>query len=372
MEPKIIVRNSRNIIITGGGTGGHLFPALAIRDEILHRFPNTIIHYIGSQFGIEKDVLPIKNISHSLLPIRGFQRRISLDSFGKNLLLPLRIFSSTVKVKKLFNDIKPNLVIGTGGYAAALPLREGIKRGIPTLIQEQNSYPGITTRWFADQASKVCIAFEDARKYIKNKCTLTGNPVRKEIIKGNRLAGFQIFGFDPSKKTLFVFGGSQGSLALNKLMNKMISNLTISNIQVIWQTGKNLHGTYKHHENETTKVVPFIDDMVGAYMWADIVICRAGASTLSELAACGIASILIPFPFAVDNHQMKNAQYLSNNGAAVLIEEDQLSADILKKILLEFFNTPELLIQMAMKARKLSKPNASNNVAKLCIKASYA
>ena len=152
----------------------------------------------------------------------------------------------------------------------------------------------------------------------------------------------------------------------------MISHFSIANIQVIWQTGKILHGIYKHHENKTTQVVPFIDDMVGAYMWADIVICRAGASTLSELAACGIASILIPFPFAVDNHQMKNAQYLSNNGAAVLIEEDQLSADILKKILLEFFNTPELLIQMAMKARKLSKPDATDNVAKLCVEASYA
>ena len=178
METKNIVSNPKNIIISGGGTGGHLFPALAIRDEIVNRYPNTIIHYIGSQFGIEKDVLPIKNISHSLLPIRGLQRRISLESFGKNLLLPLRFFSSNVKVKKLFNDIKPNLVIGTGGYAAALPLREGIKRGIPTLIQEQNSYPGITTRWFADKATKICIAFEDARKYLKKKCALTGNPVR--------------------------------------------------------------------------------------------------------------------------------------------------------------------------------------------------
>ena len=362
MEPKIIVRTSKNIIITGGGTGGHLFPALAIRDEILHRFPNAIIHYIGSQFGIEKDVLPIKNISHSLLPIRGYQRRISLDSFGKNLLLPLRIFSSTVKVKKLFNDIKPNLVIGTGGYAAALPLREGIKRGIPTLIQEQNSYPGITTRWFADQASKVCIACEDARKYIKNKCTLSGNPVRKEINKGTRLAGIQKFGFDPSKKTLFVFGGSQGSLALNKLMNKMISNLTISNIQVIWQTGKNFYNNYKKHENQSLKISPFIEDMASAYAVSDLVMSRSGAISCSELTVCGKPSILIPFPDASADHQTKNAKTLVNHGAAFMFNEKDLRHDKVTITIQNLLIDDNRLEQMSKASFQLGKPNATDSI----------
>ena len=353
---------SINIIISGGGTGGHLFPALAIRDEIQNRYPNAIIHYIGSQFGIEKDVLPIKNISHSLLPIRGFQRSISFNSIGKNLLLPVRIFSSIIEVKKLFNDIKPNLVIGTGGYAAALPLREGIKREIPTLIQEQNSYPGITTRWFANQATKVCIAFEDAAKYVKNKCIVVGNPVRKEINKGNRQDGIQKFGFDPSKKTLFVFGGSQGSLALNKLMNQMISNLSISNIQVIWQTGKNLYNNYKKHENRAVKVLPFIEDMASAYAVSDLVMSRSGAISCSELTACGKPSILIPFPNAAADHQTKNADAMVNHGAACMFNEKEAHHEKVTMTIQTLLIDEDRLAQMSKASFQLGKPNATRNI----------
>ena len=362
METKNIVSNPKNIIISGGGTGGHLFPALAIRDEIVNRYPNTIIHYIGSQFGIEKDVLPIKNISHSLLPIRGLQRRISLESFGKNLLLPLRFFSSNKKVKKLFNDIKPNLVIGTGGYAAALPLREGIKRGIPTLIQEQNSYPGITTRWFADKATKVCIAFEDARKYLKKKCTLTGNPVRKEINRGNRIDGIKKFGFDPSKKTLFVFGGSQGSLALNELMNKMISSHSVSSIQVIWQTGKNYYKNYKNHGNKTLKVLPFIEDMASAYAVSDLVMSRSGAISCSELTVCGKPSILIPFPYAAADHQTKNAKTLVNHDAALMFDEKNLHHEKVAMTIQSLLTDESRLNQMSKASFELGKPNATDTI----------
>ena len=362
METKNIVSNPKNIIISGGGTGGHLFPALAIRDEIVNRYPNTIIHYIGSQFGIEKDVLPIKNISHSLLPIRGLQRGISLESFGKNLLLPLRFFSSNKKVKKLFNDIKPNLVIGTGGYAAALPLREGIKRGIPTLIQEQNSYPGITTRWFADKATKVCIAFEDARKYLKKKCTLTGNPVRKEINRGNRIDGIQKFGFDPSKKILFVFGGSQGSLALNKLMNKMISSLSLSSIQVIWQTGKKFYKNYENHESQALKVLPFIEDMASAYAVSDLVMSRSGAISCSELTVCGKPSILIPFPDAAADHQTKNAKTLVNHDAALMFDEKNLHHEKIAMTIQSLLTDENRLNQMSKASFELGKPNATDTI----------
>ena len=194
------------IIITGGGTGGHLFPALAIGDEIMERHPNAKVYYVGSTFGIEKDVLPVKNVAHSLLPIRGLQRSLNFSAMGKNLLLPGRLLSSISKVKSLLNEINPNLVIGTGGYASALPLREGIRRGIPTLIQEQNSYPGVTTRWFAEKANRVCIAFEEAQSFIKKKCVLAGNPVRKEINMGDRLQGLSQYGFNDKKNTLFLFG----------------------------------------------------------------------------------------------------------------------------------------------------------------------
>jgi len=197
---------SMNIIISGGGTGGHLYPALAIGDEIMVRHPLTNIHYVGSTFGIEKEVLPVKNVNHSLLSIRGFQRSLNLGSIGKNLLLPGRLIASIGKMKSLFDSLQPDLVIGTGGYACALPLREAIRKGVPTLIQEQNSYPGVTTRWFADKADTVCIAFEEAQSYIKKKCILAGNPVRKEIRLGHREIGLSQFGFSLIKKRFSFLG----------------------------------------------------------------------------------------------------------------------------------------------------------------------
>lgn len=161
--------DSLKILIAGGGTGGHLFPALAIGNELLERNPENKIHYVGSIFGIEANVLPEKNVDHTLLPIRGLQRGLDPGSIGKNTLLPARMVKSIMKTKKLFAEFQPDVVVGTGGYASALPIRRAVKSGIPTLIQEQNSYPGMTTRWFADKVDRVCIAFEEALEYIKKK-----------------------------------------------------------------------------------------------------------------------------------------------------------------------------------------------------------
>ena len=351
--------NTISVIISGGGTGGHLFPALAIGDEMQIRNPNVFIHYIGSKFGIEKDVLPIKNVSHSLLPIRGLQRRLSFYNIGKNIFLPAQIISSIVKIKSLFDDINPNLIIGTGGYASALPLREGIRRKIPTLIQEQNSYPGITTRYFSIKANKVCIGFEEAQLSINRKCIITGNPVRNEINKGERAFGIKQYRFNPNKKTLLLFGGSQGSLALNKAMDKMVSFLTISSIQVIWQTGKKFYNNYKHHENKTTRVIPFIDDMANAYAASDLVISRSGAITCSELTFCGKPSILIPLPSAAANHQSKNAMALAKNGAALVVNESDINHEKLSKTVQNLLNNQSQLKTMADASKKIAKPNAT-------------
>tara|TARA_B110000116_G_scaffold194899_1_gene169707 strand:+ start:752 stop:1849 length:1098 start_codon:yes stop_codon:yes gene_type:complete len=355
--------NLLNIVISGGGTGGHLFPALAIGDELQIQNPNTFIHYIGSKFGIEKDVLPIKNVPHSLLPIRGLQRRFNFDSLGKNILLPIRIISSLSKVRQLFNEIKPQLVIGTGGYASALPLREGIRREIPTLIQEQNSFPGITTRWFANNANKVCIAFEESQSMIKKKCILTGNPIRHEINTGIREFGLKEYGFDKNKKTLLLFGGSQGSLALNETMDKMINYLSISSRQIIWQTGKDFFNNYSHHENETVRVVPFINNMANAYAASDLVISRAGAITCSELTVCGKPSILIPYPAAAGNHQEKNANALADNGASIIINEDKIIPDELASLIQNLLNNNKQLNDMANSSKKLGKPDATALIA---------
>jgi len=353
---------SMNIIISGGGTGGHLFPALAIGDEIMGRHPDAQIHYIGSKFGIEKDVLPVKNVNHSLLPIRGFQRSFNLEGIGKNLLLPGRLISSISRIKSLFKSINPDLVIGTGGYACALPLREAIKKNIPTLIQEQNSYPGITTRWFADRADKVCIAFEEAQTFLKKKCILAGNPVRKEINKGKREVGLKQFGFDLDKKTLFLFGGSQGSLALNKAMDKMISSLSISNIQVIWQTGKNQFSNYKHHDSEACRVLPFIDDMANAYAASDLVMSRSGAITCSELTVCGKPSLLIPFSAAAADHQTKNADSLAKHGAAAMIAEKDLIPEKVASMIQNLMDQENQLNEMAIESQKLGLPDATAEI----------
>ena len=350
------------IVISGGGTGGHLFPALAIRDEINNRYPKSSIHYIGSKFGIEKDVIPKKNISHSLLPIRGFQRNMNLGSFGKNILLPLRVFSSIIKVKKLFDEINPNLVIGTGGYAAAIPLREGINRGIPTLIQEQNSYPGVTTRWFSKQANKVCIAFEDAKKFINNKSVLSGNPIRKEISKGNKEKALKEYGFNQNKKTLFVFGGSQGSLYLNQMMEKILPSLTISNIQVIWQTGKDLYQNYSHNQSDMTKVLPFIENMANAYALSDLVMSRSGAITCSELTICGKPSILVPLSNSAADHQIKNANALVKSGAACMLEEKNINPKRFSITIQNLLLDDEQLKSMSKASFKLGKPKATSDI----------
>ena len=355
--------NGFNIIIAGGGTGGHLFPALAIGDEIMRRQPNANIHYIGSEFGIEKDILPIKNANHSLLPIRGLQRSLNLDGIGKNILLPGRLILSIIKIKTLFKAISPDLVIATGGYACALPLREGIRNSVPTLIQEQNSYPGLTTRWFADKAQQVCIAFEEAQSFVKKKCILTGNPVRKEINTGNKKIGLRQFGFNANKKTIFLFGGSQGSLALNKAMDNMISTLSISNIQVIWQTGKNQFSKYYHHESDTCKVMPFIDDMANAYAASDLILSRSGAITCSELTVCGKPSILIPLASAAADHQTKNAQALAKHGAAAMIAENNLIPEKVASLIQRLLNNESQLKQMREESLKLGKPSATSEIA---------
>ena len=357
-----------NIIISGGGTGGHLFPALAIGDELQIQRPDIFIHYIGSKFGIEKEVLPIKNVQHSLLPIRGFQRRFNLKSLGKNILLPIRIISSLSKTRKLFNQIKPQLVIGTGGYASALPLRESIRRSIPTLIQEQNSFPGITTRWFSKGASKICIAFEESQAMIKNKCILTGNPIRHDINTGVRELGLKRYGFEKNKKTLLLFGGSQGSLALNQMMDKIVTNLSISSTQVIWQTGKKFFDNYKHNESDSVRVEPFINNMADAYAASDLVISRAGAITCSELTVCGKPSILIPYPSAAGNHQEKNANALADNGAAIIINEDQIISQDLALLIKNLLNNNKKLNDMADFSKKLGKPDATAIIVKQALR----
>ena len=360
----ILMSNNLNIIISGGGTGGHLYPAIAIRDQIIKDEPKINVHFVGSDYGIEKETLPQKGYKHTLLPVRGFQRQLNFSSFCKNSTLPYKLIKSNFIVKKLYSELKPKLVIGTGGYASALPLREGIKRNIPVIIQEQNAFPGITTRWFSNKADKVFIAFKEAQNFIEKKCILTGNPVRVEIDKGNPKEGFKKFLLKDNKKTILIFGGSQGSLFINEIISKIINSLSKQNIQFLWQTGPNHFKKFMKFENDRIKVLPYINNMANAYSVSDLVICRSGAITCSELTYCGKPSILIPLKSSAGNHQLKNAKSLSENGAAVMIEERTFDESEFVELIKNVINSEKKLKKMASNCKQLRQSGAVNKISK--------
>ena len=361
--PKLIMWNM-NILIAGGGTGGHLFPALAIGEEILSRNSNIKIHYVGSAFGLESKVFPIKDVWHTLLPIRGIQRDLSLKSFFRNALLPFRILRSFHKTNKLINDFSPDVIIGTGGYASALPLLVAYtnKKNIPIILQEQNSFPGITTKWFAKRATKVCVAFKDKELKMAGNIVHTGNPIRKGLTKGNKSLGYKNFNFKNIYKTIFLFGGSQGSSYLNNILSQIIKEFKNANIQVIWQTGDIEFGKYKKYASNKIHVTPFINNMSEAYAISDLIICRSGALTISELTVCGKPSILIPFSHAAGDHQTKNAQVLVDSNAAKLISEKNLNKKNLLYTVMSLIHNEKALNEMHKASKAMGKPNATSKI----------
>ena len=353
------------IIIAGGGTGGHLFPAIAIGEELKERFPKAEIHFIGSDFGLEAKVFPVKDLIHTLLPIRGLQRGFSVSSILKNIILPYRIIRSLLKVNILFREFNPTLVIGTGGYASALPLFMATmqKTSIPIVLQEQNSFPGITTRWFSKKANLICAAFKTDSLGFDNKLVITGNPIRSNIVLGDKSKALKVYSMDFQKRTLFVFGGSQGSAVLNKSLENIINKFDNQSVQILWQTGDSDYGKYKKYESKTVKIVPFINDMAAAYSLSDLVVCRSGALTLSEVTTCCKPSILVPFAAAAGNHQMKNAESLHEAGASILIEEKDLNSNKLFKNINYLINNRKSLEKMSLAAKALGKPHATKEIA---------
>jgi UDP-N-acetylglucosamine--N-acetylmuramyl-(pentapeptide) pyrophosphoryl-undecaprenol N-acetylglucosamine transferase len=353
---------NRRILIVGGGTGGHLFPAMAIGEEIQRREPDAIIHYIGSIFGLESKVFPIKDVWHTLLPIRGLQRGFSAVSIFRNILLPFRIIRSLIKTNRLLKEFVPEILIGTGGYASAIPLYIGAKKDIPIILQEQNSFPGLTTRWFANKAERICIAFDESQNVFNSNTVLTGNPVRKGIEKGDRNNGIKEFSLKKNNKTIFLFGGSQGSAYLNKMMSNVAKKISSAGIQVLWQTGDLEYVKYRHMESENIRIVPFVNNMADAYAISDLLVCRSGALTLAEITVSGKPAILIPFPHAAGDHQTKNAQALVNFGAAQMLHEKSLNSKILMHTIMNLIHNKEKLERMALESKKLGRPNATIDI----------
>ena len=312
-------------ILSGGGTGGHIYPAIAIANELKSRFPDAEFLFVGAQDKMEMQKVPQAGYKIKGLWISGIQRRLTLD----NSLFPFKLITSLLRSRTIIREFKPDVVIGTGGFASGPLLQVAAMAGIPTVIQEQNSFPGITNKWLSKKANKICVAYENLERFFpKNKLILTGNPVRQDLIdiESKRDEAIQFFNLDANKKTLLVLGGSLGARRVNQLIEKELKNFLNQNVQVIWQCGKLYFEDYKKYNEGGVQVMAFIERMDLAYAAADIVISRAGASSVSELCIVGKPVIFIPSPNVAEDHQTKNAQAIVDRKGAIMLKETELDS----------------------------------------------
>ena len=347
--------------MAAGGTGGHLFPAIAIADEIKKLRTDAEFLFVGTKGKIETRIVPQKGYLLSLIWISGFHRSLRLD----NLLFPIKVVVSLVQSFFLIKRFQPNIVIGTGGYVCGPVLYVASLLGIPIVVHESNSFPGITTRMLSTRAARIFTAFSTTARWLKRKdnIELAGTPTRDVLGTVSREDGIKFFNLDPSKKTVFVFGGSLGAASINEAVKLLVNDFIDSNIQLIWQTGKTDAVLVK--EMATMKncwVNTFIDKMEYAYSAADVVVCRAGATTLAELTRLGKASILIPYPHAAADHQTVNAQTMVDAGAAVMIADRDVKLK-LKATISSIINDDKKRLQMCQASRALGKPNAGKDIA---------
>ena len=366
-------RPEKKIIISGGGTGGHIFPAVAIADGLKRRLGNAEILFIGAKGRMEMEKVPAAGYTIEGLWISGIQRKLTL----KNLSFPFKLISSIMKARRIIRRFKPDVAIGTGGYASGPMLRVASRRGIPSLIQEQNSFPGITNRILSRTVNKICVAFEGMEKYFpSSNIVITGNPVRKDIIemKGKKDEGLRFFGLRENLKTILVVGGSQGARSVNRALATHLDEILASDVQIIWQCGRSFHELAVETANSLTasraeqvKVFDFISRMDLAYTVADIVLSRAGAIAISELCIAGNPLVLVPLPTAAEDHQMKNAMALKEKDAALVIRDDELD-EKLSMTLLSLLKDEGRQKVMRENILKLAKPDATEKIVDEVIK----
>ncbi|NND62603.1 MAG: undecaprenyldiphospho-muramoylpentapeptide beta-N-acetylglucosaminyltransferase [Flavobacteriaceae bacterium] len=347
-------------IISGGGTGGHIYPAIAIANELKSRYPESEFLFVGAKDRMEMEKVPQAGYNIEGLWISGIQRSLNL----KNLMFPFKLISSLWKSKKILKKFKPDAAIGTGGYASAPLLRVASNKKIPCLIQEQNSHAGITNKWLSGKANTICTAYEGMERFFpKEKIRLTGNPVREDIIhtSSNREEAVQFFNLSTNIKTLLVLGGSLGAGRINQLIEDSLPFFREQNVQVIWQCGKYYIDKYKHHTGGYVQVHAFLNRMNMAYAAADFIISRAGALSVSELCLVGKPVLFIPSPNVSEDHQTKNAQAIERHNAALLIKEQDLDAKF-EDTFLSLLNDAELQANLSENILKLAKPNATKDI----------
>lgn len=360
------MKSSKRIIISGGGTGGHIFPAIAIANALKKQDPNTEILFVGALGRMEMEKVPAAGYEIIGLNIQGIQRK----SILKNLLFPVKLFNSVKRSLEIIRDFKPDAAVGVGGYASGPLLYAASLKGVPYLIQEQNSYAGITNKWLGKKAKKICVAFDGMDKFFPaDRIIKTGNPIRRESVQiaGKRIQALELYKLSAFKQTIMITGGSLGARTLNNSVLAGLDKLIAADVQVIWQTGKFYYKTLieqlgeEYHPN--IKIMEFVNRMDLAYAAADIIISRGGAGTIAELCMVKKPVILVPSPNVAEDHQTKNALALVGHHAAVFVADRDAEAKLIDKAI-ELLNDKEQQKKISSNIGKMAMPHADEVIAK--------
>lgn len=356
--------NPYRFVFAAGGTGGHLYPAIAVAQYIKKLHPESEIVFFGNKDKIESRVVPRYGFEFRSIWISGFYRKFDL----RNLLFPVKLIVSAFQSLFFMMRFKPRVAVGCGAYVSGPVVWAASVIGSKIILLEQNSYPGIANRLLERKANEIHVAFEESKKYFRfrDKIYVTGNPVRIDLSLIDKNEAAKKFGLDPAKKTVLILGGSLGARSLNESAARIVDLFEKEDLQLIWQTGKLYYDEYKKYNAEKIKIMPFIEDMRAAYSASDLVIARAGATTIAEISALGKAAVLVPSPNVAANHQYYNALALAESNAAVLIEDKNLSSE-LKNKLIELINDDEKLKKLSDAIKTFSKPEAASVIAQKAI-----
>ncbi|EYE88410.1 UDP-diphospho-muramoylpentapeptide beta-N- acetylglucosaminyltransferase [Fervidicella metallireducens AeB] len=356
------------VIISGGGTGGHIYPGVAIAKKIKEKEPKAEILFIGSHKGLEKKLVPKEGFNIKLITVEGLNKKFSIETFSSIG----KAFKGYFQASKIIKDFKPDVVIGTGGYVCGPVVLTAAFKGIPTIIHEQNAIPGMTNKILSRFVTKIAISFKASEKYFpKSKTVFTGNPVRNNILKVNKDKAREFWGFDKNKPLLLVVGGSRGAKNINNAVVDIIPTLNNRGIQLLFITGENQYDEVieklkdKNIELKSLKgikIMPYVFNMQDALGACDLIVSRAGATILSEITAIGLPAILIPSPYVANNHQEFNALALEENGAAIIIKETQLKEDIFSEQILNIINNHETLLKMSVNSKRLAVLDAADKI----------
>jgi len=357
-------KNIYRFLLAGGGTGGHLFPVIAVAEQILLLKPEAEILFVGTKSKIEGKVVPALGYKFKSIWIKGFARKLTVE----NLLFPLKLVVSLIQSFIINLKFKPSVAIGSGGYASGPAVFAAAKTGAKVVLIENNSLPGITTKLLEKHASEIHVSFEDTIKHLQNKKRVltTGNPVRVSLNLYKKEEAVKKFGLSSGKKTLLVIGGSLGARTINEAVFQNLSKFVENDLQVIWQTGSLYFEKYSSINEKNVYINPFIDDMAAAYSVCDLLLARAGATTIAEITTLGIPAILVPSPNVAENHQYHNAKSLSDKNAVRLIKDDLLTKELFNEVS-GLINHPEKLEELKTNAKKLGKPDAAKIIAERAV-----